>query len=285
MNFNPTLTPILASAALFLAVLAGIGPFTALWDGLVAVYMRNALPRLGLLNISRERFFIALRVWGLITAATVIVLGVFFFMPLLAAAVAVIMISAPQLWLASKIRTRRTMLRDQMVTACTGLANSVRAGLTLEQALESVADDTPQPLAGELKRINRERRANVPLTEAINAAKERINIDTFSIFAISLVTCLEQGGKVTEMLERISKNTSETQRLERKVQAETAAGRRVVWILAVFPLIFLSVMGLLHPSGTALMFTTWMGQGLLLLTMLLVSVTLFWSHKILSIDF
>lgn len=275
--------PYISSVLIFFAVVIGLYPVFKFWDSITSFYLRDFFPHLKLLNIDQQKLLVAMRFWGL---ALVVVLGggVALGMPLLAFAITVLILAAPRIILSSKLKKHRDTLRGQLSAACNGLANSARAGLSLPMAIDSVASELPQPLQGELTRISRDYRGGVPLAEAIAAAKERINLDTFSIFAIAITTCLEQGGKVTEMLERIAESISESQRLERKMQSETAAGRRVVWILAVFPLFFLSVMGLLYPSGAKLMFTTLPGQILLVVAIVLVCGSIFWSLKILSIE-
>ena len=277
--------PLASSALLMLAICLGLGPLGKIWDRIGHWYTKDLLRLLTILEIDETRFHAWMRVWGVLLALSLFLMLFVFRLPLLAVAAAIIIAALPRIWMGILVKRRRTLLREQMAGACIAIANCARAGLSLDQALQTVADESDNPLAGVLKRICRDYKANIPLPDAINRAKERVNIDTFSMFAVTITTCLEHGGKVTEMLDRISKSIGEIRRLERRIESETAAGRRVIWVLAMFPLFFLSVMALIHPQGTGLMFTTLMGQGLLVTSIVLIAVSIALSRNILSVNF
>ncbi len=277
--------PVASSVLVLVAVVFGLGPLGRVWDMVSRRYTRDLLGLLAILEIDEARFNVSMRVWGLVLVGTLFVMLFVFRLPLLAIAAAIIVIAFPRIWMGILVRKRRTLLREQMAGACIAIANCARAGLSLDQALQTVADESVNPLAGVLRRICRDYKANIPLAEALNRARERVNLDTFTMFVVTIVTCLEHGGRVTEMLDRISKSIGEIRRLERRIESETAAGRRVVWILALFPFFFLSVLAILHPQGTKLMFTTLVGQGMLVGSIALIAVSIAWSRNILSVKF
>ena len=279
------LFPVIASAMVFIATILGLGPLAWVWDQLSRWYTSDLLKLLDVLEISQQRFNFYMRIWGIVLVVGLVLMLVVFQLPLLAVAVTAIVVALPRILMGMLVKRRRTLLREQMAGACMAISNCARAGLSLEQSLQTVADEVADPLAGVLRRVCRDHQANVPLAEAINRAKDRVQLDTFSIFAVTIVTCLEHGGRVTDMLDRISKSIGEIRRLERRIESETAAGRRVVWILAMFPLFFLTVMALIHSEGTKLMFTTLAGQGLLVGSIVLISLSIAWSRNILSVDF
>ena len=78
-----------------------------------------------------------------------------------------------------------------------------RAGLSLAQGLETVGKETSEPLAAEIRRVVREYKHGRPLAEALRAAKDRLNIDSFTLFASAVLVSLERGGRITDALERI----------------------------------------------------------------------------------
>tara|TARA_R110002049_G_scaffold4601_4_gene31961 strand:- start:237662 stop:238495 length:834 start_codon:yes stop_codon:yes gene_type:complete len=202
----------------------------------------------------------------------------------IAAVGALIWLFVPRWLLAWQIHRRRTKLRDQLVGAMQSLANSARAGQSIAQALDALCDETAEPLAGELKQMMAEYHHGVPLPEAILDAKSRLNLDSFSMFASTIVISLQRGGRVTESLEKISRSLRENQRVERKLEAETAGGWRVVLILTLFPILFLAFFYFLHPEGTRLMFQSLIGQLLVVIILALTVASVWWSRKILNIE-
>jgi tight adherence protein B len=205
-------------------------------------------------------------------------------MPPVAIAAVYMVYVAPRIILEFMIRRRRAVLRDQMVSATVALANTSRAGLSLAQGLETIGNETQEPLATELRRIVHEYRHGRPLSEAIRATKERLKIESFTLFSAAILVCLERGGRVTDALERISHSLQELQRIERKLEADTASGTKVVYILTVFPLIFLGISYLINADGTKLMLHSILGQLVMLLVIALTYASFRWSQKILNIE-
>jgi tight adherence protein B len=205
-------------------------------------------------------------------------------MPLLAVPAVALVYVLPRLILHYLIGRRQTLLRDQVAGAAVLLANSTRASLTLAQGIESAGREAPEPLALELRRIALEYQRGRPLSEALRDAQRRLNLDGFTLLASALLTCLDRGSNVSEALERISKSLLEHQRLERKLDADTASGRRVVLLLGAFPVLFLGFFSLLDPVAIARLFDGVLGQLVLVVVGLLVYVGVRWALRIMRLE-
>jgi tight adherence protein B len=234
-------------------------------------------------DLSEETVESYRRTWSF-TLIAILVLGWVLSILFIAIVVAALWLLAPRWLLAWKLHQRRTLLRDQLVGSTQALANSARAGQSLAQGLESVSAESDEPLAGELRRLIAEYQLGRPLPDALLEAKQRMRLDSFSMFASTIVVSLQRGGRVTDALERISRSLRENQRIERKLAAETAGGWRVVLILTLFPFLFLAGFYVLHPEGTLLMFQTLIGQCLVVLILVLVVASVWWSRKILNVE-
>lgn len=276
----PLVTTIIAFTA---GCLAGIS-IGGVWDDASRRFLSDLYPMLDSLSIDSTRYRIWLRWWGICLISSLLVLGFALNMFPIAIAVMLLVFFAPRWILKSIIAKRRTLLRDQMVSGSIALANASRAGLSLAQGLETVGRETPPPLADELRKIVNEYEHGRPLVAAIRNTKERLDLDSFTLFASAIQVSLEQGGRITEALERISNSLQENQRVERQLEAETASGRRVVWILGIFPFLFLAGFFVIHPSGTLMVFETLIGQFVLLAVIGLTFASVWWSNRILSIE-
>ncbi len=276
----PLITTAIAFAAGSLLGLSVVG----VWDQLSRRYLSDLYPLLDSLSIDSSQYQTYLRWWGVCLISSLLVLGFALNMFPIAIAVMLLVVFAPRWILKAVIKQRQSLLRDQMVGGAVALANASRAGLSLAQGLATVSDESPEPLAGELRKIVNEYEHGRPLASAIREAKERLNLDSFTLFSSAIQVSLERGGRITESLERIGRSLQENQRVERQLEAETASGRRVVWILGAFPFLFLFGFFFLHPSGTRLVFETLIGQFVLLMVMGLTFVSVWWSNKILSIE-
>lgn len=276
--------PVVSTLVMMAAgVVAGFS-IVGVWDSLSRRYVADFGPELESLSIDRRNSEMLLRCWGAALVGSFLIITFVFGMLPIAIAVVILLVIAPRWILRFVIARRRRLLRDQLVGGTTSLANACRAGLSLAQGLETISSESPQPLARELKQIVSEYQHGRSLAEAITTTKDRLNIDSFTLFASALCVSLGRGGRVTESLERIGRTLQENQRVERKLEAETASGRKVVILLALFPFVFLAGFYLLHPEGTLLVFQSLVGQFVLLLVIALVVLSVWWSNRILSID-
>lgn len=276
--------PLATTAIAFAAgCLAGIS-IGGVWDDASRRYLSDLYPMLRSLSIDPAAYRTYLRWWGICLVSTLLVLGFALNMFPIAIAVMLLVFFAPRWILQTVIQRRRALLRDQMVSAAVALANASRAGLSMAQGLETVSKESPAPLAAELRKIVSEYQHGRPLSGAIAEAKARLSLDSFTLFSSAIQVSLERGGRITDALERISNSLQENQRVERQLEAETASGRRVVWILGMFPFLFLAGFVFLHPSGTLLVFETLIGQFVLLTVIGLTFISVWWSNRILSIE-
>lgn len=253
------LSSLLLGCSVFL-LLTSVGP---VWGMFANRRIADLAARLEAVRWDTTSLPFYMRCWGLAMIGVFIFLGVILGMfPVAIVAVYLIYVS-PRLVLEVLLQRRRYLLRDQLVATCVALANASRAGLSLGEGLAAITKETPEPLAGELGLIIHEFRSGRPLADAIQDAKDRMQLDSFTLFSTAILVALERGGRITEALERISASLQENQRLERKLEADTASGRKVVITLAVFPFLFLAVFSFLDPRGTGLVFHSFVGQILL----------------------
>jgi len=254
------------------------------WDGVTQRYIADLRPALAALSLDQSKLPMYLRLWGLTMVVVCSAIAFWMGMFPLALGVGYLLYIAPRFILQFLIERRKMLLRDQMVSATVALANSCRAGLSLAQGLETVAKEAPQPLSIEIKRIVTDYEHGKPLPEAIRDARDRLELDSFTLFSTAVLVAMERGGRVTNALERISESMQETQRLERKLSADTASGKSVVLLLTVFPFFFLGLMFLMQYENTMMVFGTIIGQFIMLLVMAMVYFGARWCQSILNIE-
>ena len=109
-------------------------------------------------------------------------------------------------------------------------------------------------------------------------------VDSFTLFAAAVLVSLERGGRITDALERIGHSLQEIQRIERKLEVDTASGKKVVYMLTAFPLFFLGLSYAMNPAGTASVFQSLLGQLILLIVIGLCYFSFRWSQRILAIE-
>ena len=235
------------------------------------------------LLMSTEQLTLWLRAWcGALIGLPVLVW--WFEMRLLSLLAFALVYVAPEHIMRYLIHRRRTILRDQLVPAIQGLANAAQAGLTLHQGLVEINRDTPKPLQVEITRILADFQRGRPLAEAIEEVRQRLSLESFTLFATAVQTSLERGGRINEALLRIGNSLRENQRVERKMEADTSAGRREILILSLFPLLFGLMLYSMNPQNTGKLVTTLPGQCVVLIVAALVYCGARWALKMMDVQ-
>lgn len=275
---------LVASLVTGIAVAAACTPLLRLWDRFAQSQIHDLSLRFNALRIDTRRLPLYMRVWGISMVVVFLVVGIGLQMYPIAFALVGLLYAAPRLLLGFFVKRRSNLLRNQLAPAGLGLANACRSGLSLAKAFEAACPNLPEPIAAEFRQIVGENQAGQPLRAAMQAAKERLGLEGFSLLVSALDVCLERGGKLTHALDRICHSLQEIQRLERKIEADTQSGRMVVLVLCAFPFVFLLGYSVIDPHGVSLLFSTLVGQVILTALLVTVFVAARWAKQILDID-
>jgi tight adherence protein B len=185
---------------------------------------------------------------------------------------------AVEWWVAKRRRT----LNAQAATATRLLAGQIRASETLPKAFEMVARETPAPFGTILRRTTSELVTGKPHHEVFTDLKNTVHVEAITLLCTTMIVALKNGGTVSEVLTRIATSLEERQRIERKREADTAAGRMMIFLMAIFPILFLMAFSVMDSQMMDPMFTTVAGNIVLAVVGVLVYVSVRWSCRILA---
>jgi Flp pilus assembly protein TadB len=185
------------------------------------------------------------------------------------------------------IRRREQQLRDSLSAAANRVRDANRASLNLAQALRYAAERSPAscPMRDVLGRIVAENRNGATLEEALRRTRDRLNLEPFTLFASALQVCLLRGGDLQKTLDRIITSIDRHQSLELKIRTDTATGRRVVWLLAAFPLVFLSLAYSVDPVTMSVLFNDTVGNIVLGFTIAMMYAGIRWATKLTELKY
>lgn len=155
---------------------------------------------------------------------------------LLTTAIGALFGAAAPLVAAVVIRNRRQaeMLR-QLPAMLDELARAARTGRSLEKCLAMVADDTPQPLGGELRRCTRRIDLGMSITDALGDLPLRTGLPSTNIFVSALAVHRETGGDLVKVLERLAHTLRSRIQFQGRLKAATAASRATALLMLVVP--------------------------------------------------
>jgi tight adherence protein B len=224
--------------------------------------LRLRLQRAGL-EIEPRMFWVASVVSGLVLGGAVWALapGLPVIVPLLAAFVGTL--GLPR-WVVARLTKRRQYkFIDEFANAIDVIVRGVKSGLPLIECLSIIARETPQPIAGEFTALVEEQRVGVPLGEAFERMMVRMPLAEVRFFGIVIAIQQQAGGNLSEALGNLSGVLRDRKRLQAKVRALSAEAKASAAVLGSLPFIVMLLVYITTPSYIALLWTTRMGQFLL----------------------
>jgi tight adherence protein C len=153
----------------------------------------------------------------------------------------------PDFWLGNRIAARQLKIRLGLPEALDLMVICTEAGLGLDQTLQRVGNELKlsQPeIRDEFQLINLEQKAGRPREDALKNFAARVNIDSVSSLATTLIQADTFGTSVSKTL----RVYSDTLRTQRRQQAEEQAAKTTVklvfpLVIFIFPSIFVVALG------------------------------------------
>jgi tight adherence protein B len=173
---------------------------------------------------------------------------------------------------------------DQLPDALAVLASSLRAGHSLLQAIDNVAQEADDKTGAEWAEVVRQTRLGIPVEDAIDDLTHRIG--SRDLHWISLVARVQHqaGGNMAEMFDIVAETVRQRHRLRGQVQALTAQGRMTRWVLTIAPFALGGLLMLMSPNYINGFLGSHVGQAMIVGALCLIVVGSLWLKKIVEIE-
>lgn len=197
---------------------------------------------------------------------------------------AVVAFPMPRLYLRFLKKQRLQKFTDQLEDALLSMSSSLKAGFSINQALDSVAHENRSPISFEFTLLMQELRLGVSLEAALDKMNKRLHSPDFELVSVAIITARQTGGELTAILERLAAVIRERVRIQQKVRSLTAQGRLQAWIIGVIPFLLLFVLAYIAPDMTDSFFSSITGILLLLGVIVMDTLGFLSIRKITTID-
>jgi len=159
---------------------------------------------------------------------------------------------------------RQKKFTTEFAPAIETIVRSVKSGLPINEALKVVSTEIAEPVASEFKLLVESLKVGVTIEEGLKRMHERMPTAEANFFAIVMTIQTKTGGNLSEALSNLATVLRDRKRMQAKIRAmssEAKAGASIIGSLppGVAALIYFSTPNYIQP-----MFTTTMGNLLLL---------------------
>lgn len=162
-------------------------------------------------------------------------------------------------------KKRLHRFNDQLEDALNTMSGSLKAGFSIMQALEEVANGNQKPVSIEFRLLVQEIQLGVPLERALDNMQKRLASPDLELITLAIITARQTGGELPAALDRLSGVIRERLRIQQKVAALTSMGRLQVIIISIMPFALLGGLIMVMPQALEIFFGTmlgWIGLGI-----------------------
>jgi tight adherence protein B len=203
---------------------------------------------------------------------------------LVALPAALIGASLPLFYVRIKWRKRLSKLLEQLPEAFDLMGRVIRAGQTMAQALQAVADEFDPPIAVEFAYCYEQQNLGLAPEISLRDLARRTGLLELKIFVLAVLVQQQTGGNLAELLDNLSKVVRERSQMKGKIRALTAEGRLQATVLLGLPPGMLLLLLILNYDYARLLFENpgyyWLG-GMFVMEF----IGALWIRKVVNFDF
>jgi tight adherence protein B len=217
------------------------------------------------------------------TSLSLGLLGILLRQNVLVAAVGLLIgAGVPIFYVNMKRNARLEKLLSQLPDAFDLMSRVIRAGQTIAQGLQAVADEFSPPIAGEFAFCYEQQNLGLAPEVAFRELARRTGLLELKIFVLAMLVQQQTGGNLAELLDKLSTIIRERYKLRGKVKALTAEGRMQAMVLLGLPPAMFVLMLAMNRTYAGVLLEN---PALLWITLISESIGGLWIRKIVNFDF
>jgi tight adherence protein B len=195
----------------------------------------------------------------------------------------VIGLALPWLWLAGRRRQHIERIERQFPQALDLIGRALRAGHALPGAVRLAAEELPDPLVRDFRRLFEEINVGVAVPQALQRFAQRVALPDAAYFTVAVTLQRESGGNLAEVLDAIAALVRDRLRLRGEVRTHAAEGRLSAVVLAVLPFAVALVVQVMNPGFLAVLWTDETGRQMVAAALAGIVVGVGWMRAIVRI--
>jgi tight adherence protein B len=164
------------------------------------------------------------------------------------------------------------------------LGSSLRAGTSLQIALDLAIRETPAPLSQELGIVVREQRLGLALEDALESMAARLKLEEVELVVAAMTIARDVGGNLAETLDQLANTLRAKATMEGKIRALTSQGKLQGLIVGMLPIFLMLALSRMQHDAMQPLFNTVVGYLVLGVIGILEVIGFIMIRKIVTID-
>lgn len=172
----------------------------------------------------------------------------------------------------------------QMVDGLNLMANAMKSGLSVVQAMGIVVEQMPNPMAQEFNLVLSENKVGVSVEEAFDNLAKRVKCEDVEMFVTAVNILKETGGNLAETFDTIVYVIRERLKVENKIKSLTAQGYYQGMMLLSMPVLLGVYFAVSEPGFMDPLFENPIGWGAMIVVLILEVTAYFVINKVIKVD-
>ena len=234
------------------------------------------------LDVTMERFWLYSAVCGIAVTALAFLAGAP--LPGLPGALLAGTVGLPR-WFVSFKRARRVKaFLNEFPNSLDIIVRSVKSGLPLNDGIRLIANEAPEPVRTEFRRIVEGQQVGLSIPDAAMRMSETMPCTEAGFFGIVIQIQAQAGGNLSEALGNLSRVLRDRKKMKAKVQALSMEAKASAAIIGALPFIVASLVYLSSPSYIMPLFVTSTGHLILGISGIWMSIGIFVMRKMINFE-
>lgn len=179
---------------------------------------------------------------------------------------------------------RRKKFASQIVDGLMILSSSLKAGLSLLQALEELVGEMPAPISQEFNLVTRQMQMGVSLEDSLISLKRRMRVEELDMVVSSVLIARETGGDLTATFSRVVYTIQERNKLIGRVNSLCVQAKLQGAIMFLLPVVFGIFVYRINPNFFDVFFQDNFGKGLMAYAVISEALGVFFIIKLSKVD-
>lgn len=210
------------------------------------------------LDISIQAFWVFSTVMGLGLAATSFIVGLPWYVAVLAGLAG--FLGLPR-WALGFIRRRRqNVFLNDFADAIDVMVRGLKAGLPVSDAMKVIAAESGPPVGPEFSEVVEGQRIGITIDQGIERMYERMPMSEVNFLGIVMSIQSKTGGNLSEALNNLSKVLRDRKKMKAKIRAVSQEAKSSAAIIGALPFVIMAALTVLNPQYLNPLFDTSAGN-------------------------
>jgi tight adherence protein B len=193
--------------------------------------------------------------------------------------------ASPYFFLRHKRSRRLRRFSELLPEAIDLMSRGLRSGQALSTAVETIAQESEEPLRSEFRRAADEQSFGLPFREAMVNLSRRVPVADLQFLVTAILVQKETGGNLAQVLDKASHVIRERVRVSGEMRIRTAQGRLTGWILCALPFVTFIGLNFLNPGYGKILFVDPLGQKLMTYAGVMMVIGVLLVRKIVDVKY